>query len=104
MSIQQGAPHLRQLSPGGRIRLLLHLDVHDVGLPLRVWDEWVLTGVLAVVEEQRLPVERSPGLVSAVAPQDVEDTQGGREEGSTHPSNFCISISYASFFKLQENT
>ena len=46
--------YLGELGPGVRVCLSVHLDVHDVGLPLRVGDEGVLTRVPAVVQHLRL--------------------------------------------------
>lgn len=55
-------PHLGELSPGGEVCFLLHLDEHDVHLALRVGHKGVLTGVLAVVQDFSLTVKTEWGV------------------------------------------
>lgn len=50
-------PYLGELSPGGEICFLLHLDEHDIDLTLGVRHKGVLTGVLAVVQDFGLTAE-----------------------------------------------
>jgi len=50
-------PYLGELSPGGEICFLLHLDEHDIDLALGVRHKGVLTGVLAVVQDFGLTAE-----------------------------------------------
>lgn len=47
--------YLGKLSPGGHVRLRLHGNEHDVGLPLGVRQERVLTRVLSVVQHLCFP-------------------------------------------------
>lgn len=47
---QQNQRYLSQLRPGGRVRLCVHLNEHDVDLPLSIGQKGVLTRVLGVIQ------------------------------------------------------